>query len=170
MTLLIKASSLTWWDETAGVYDFLLWELSHAGIWKTDTLLWQVSFPDLFGDWNCNASVMPSLTYLGLYIWNSGFPPASVEILWAGRGQAFPCTPILGRSLRQQGEAEGFATREGFHCPRFWNHTFSLVRMARSWLLFIFILRVNWSKTRYRNLKHRYLCLKDIDFTISRPL
>lgn len=59
---------------------------------------------------------------------------------------------------------------EGFHCPRFWNYTFSLGRMARSWLLFIFILRINWPKTRYKNLKHRYLYLKDIDFTISRPL
>lgn len=103
--------------KSLGSYDFLSWELSHTDIWKTDSLLWQASFPDLFG-------VIYLESRVPIYV--SGNP--------VGRWRA--------DVFKQQGGAKSFALGEGFYCLRLGTTLFSSVRVTRCLLPFIFILTV----------------------------
>lgn len=74
----------------------------------------------------------PFLTYLGLQIWNPGFPPTSMEILRADGGPALHAHPHRAEVFKQQGGAKSFALGEGFYCLRLGLTLFNLVRTTRS--------------------------------------
>ena len=56
----------------------------------------------------------PFLTYLGLYIWNPGFPPTSMEILWAEGGQAFAHTHTGQKSSNNRVEQRALLWERDF--------------------------------------------------------
>lgn len=139
--------------EDEGFHDCLSWELSHTDSWKTDSLLWQASLPDLFGVTNLESRVP---TYV------NGNP--------AGRWRASVArTPTPGRSLQTTGWGKELCSGRGILLSEAWTHT---LQFSENDQIFMTIHFHTYSEVayQYKNLKRKYLYLTDIDRTISRPL
>lgn len=132
---------------------FLPWKLSHADIWKTHSLLWQASLPDLSGVVYLESRVP---TYV------SGNP--------VGRWRAgVPRTPTPGRGLQTTGWSKELCSGRGILLSEAWTHT---LQFSENNQIFMTIHFHTYSEVvyQYKNSKHKYLYLTDIYCTISRPL